>query len=75
LSQAVIERASKEGAPTLDLLVYEDNVRAIRLYRKLGFEIHPIAELDPQSESERASTARRRVIMRKRLPIRASDDD
>jgi ribosomal protein S18 acetylase RimI-like enzyme len=67
LSQAVIEKARMEGAPMLDLVVYEDNIRAIRLYRKLGFEIHILPDLEPQLESERASTGRRRVVMRKLL--------
>ena len=67
LSQMVIERAKVEGAPTLDLLVYEDNIRAIRLYRKLDFEMHTIPELEIQLENERATTGRRRVVMRKKL--------
>jgi ribosomal protein S18 acetylase RimI-like enzyme len=67
LSQAVIARARLEGAPMLNLVVYENNVRAIRLYLKLGFEMHTLPELEPQLEGERASTGRRRVVMRKRL--------
>jgi ribosomal protein S18 acetylase RimI-like enzyme len=67
LSQAVIERARVEGALALNLLVYEDNVSAIGLYRKLGFEMHTLPDLEPQLESERTSTGRRRVVMRKRL--------
>lgn len=56
-----------EGAPALDLVVYADNVRTIRLYRKLGFKMHNLHELEPQLESECASTGRRRLVMRKRL--------
>jgi ribosomal protein S18 acetylase RimI-like enzyme len=67
LSQAVIERARIEGASVLDLVVYEDNVRAIRLYRKFGFEMYTIPELEPQLENERIATGRRRVVMRKQL--------
>ena len=67
LSQVVIERSRAEGAPTLDLLVYEDNVRAIDLYRKLGFEMYCNPDLEAQLEPERASSGRRRVAMRKRL--------
>jgi ribosomal protein S18 acetylase RimI-like enzyme len=67
LSRAVIERARSENAPMLDLVVYEDNVRAVRLYRKLGFEICTIPELEPQLESERVTSGRRRVVMRKHL--------
>lgn len=67
LSEAVIERSRAEGAPTLDLLVYEDNLRAIDLYRKLGFEMYINPDLEAQLEPERASSGRRRVAMRKRL--------
>ncbi|MCR4256753.1 GNAT family N-acetyltransferase [Candidatus Deferrimicrobium sp.] len=67
LSEAVIERSRAEGAPTLDLLVYEDNIRAIDLYRKLAFEMYTNPDLEAQLESERASFGRRRVAMRKRL--------
>ena len=67
LSQAVIERARQEGASILDLVVNENNDRAIRLYRKLGFEMHTIPELEPLLERERASTGCRRVVMRKIL--------
>jgi ribosomal protein S18 acetylase RimI-like enzyme len=67
LSLAVIERAIAEGAPTIELLVKKDNDRAIRLYRKLGFEMYTIPELEPQLELERESTGCRRVVMRKQL--------
>ncbi len=67
LSQAVIERARAEGAQTLDLLIFNDNFRAIQLYRKLGFEMHIIQELEPQLVREGISSGRRRVVMRKRL--------
>jgi len=67
LSQAVIETARAEGAQTLDLLVFNDNSPAIQLYRKLGFEMHIIAELEPQLASECTPSGRRRVGMRKRL--------
>lgn len=67
LSETVIERSRVEGAPTLDLLVYEDNVRAIDLYRKLGFEMYFNPDLEAMLESERASFGHRRVAMRKRL--------
>jgi len=67
LSQAVLDRTRAEGAQTLDLLVFDDNVRALGLYRKLGFKLHTIPELEPQLESERAQCGRRRVVMRKRL--------
>ncbi len=67
LSEAVIERSRAEGAPTLDLLVYEDNLRAIDLYRKLGFVMYTNPDLEARLDPERASSGRRRVAMRKRL--------
>jgi ribosomal protein S18 acetylase RimI-like enzyme len=67
LTEAVIDRSRTEGAPTLDLLVGEDNVRAINLYRKLGFEMYSNPQLEAQLEPERASSGRRRVAMRRRL--------
>jgi ribosomal protein S18 acetylase RimI-like enzyme len=70
LSEAVIERSRAEGAPPLDLLVYEDNLRAIDLYRKLGFEMYTNPDLEARLEPERASSGRRRVAMRKRLADR-----
>ena len=70
LSEAVIQRSRAEGAPTLDLLVYEDNLRAIVLYRKLGFEMYTNFDLEAHLEPERASSGRRRLAMRKRLADR-----
>lgn len=67
LGQAVIETARAEDAQTLDLLVFNDNSPAIQLYRKLGFEMHVIAELEPQLVGESIPSGRRRVGMRKRL--------
>ncbi len=67
LSQMVIECARSEGVELLDLTVFADNVKAIGLYRKLGFEITPHAALDLVLEEETKKTGRRRVVMRKRL--------
>lgn len=47
--------------------VYEDNLRAIDLYRKLGFEMYTNPDLETRLEPERAASGRRRVAMRKRL--------
>jgi len=69
LSLAIIDRARGEGAQMLDLLVFNDNIPAIRMYRKLGFEMHTIAELEPQLARERNLSGRRRVVMRKRLEM------
>jgi GNAT superfamily N-acetyltransferase len=70
LSRAVIARAGAEGEQVLHLLVFNDNFPAIRLYRKLGFEMHTIVELEPQLAAECSPSGRRRVVMRKRLEKR-----
>jgi ribosomal protein S18 acetylase RimI-like enzyme len=67
LSLAVIARSLEEGAPALSLLVDDNNARAIRLYRKLGFEFCVIPELEAQLERERKPSGSRRVVMRKPL--------
>jgi len=67
LSRVVIDCACAEGAHTLDLLVFNDNFQAIQLYRKLGFEIHKIEELEQQLAREGTPSGRRRVVMRKRM--------
>lgn len=67
LSRVVIDRACAEGAQTLDLLVFDDNDRAVQLYRKLGFEMAVIPELEPRLVSEADQAGRRRIVMRKRL--------
>jgi ribosomal protein S18 acetylase RimI-like enzyme len=67
LSQAVIAQAATEGAQTLDLLVFEDNARAIGLYRKLGFALHTNPDLEPELECGRNPAGHRRVVMRKQL--------
>jgi ribosomal protein S18 acetylase RimI-like enzyme len=67
LSRMVIQRAEVEGAAKVDLLVFQDNWRAISLYCKLGCEKYDTPELDPQLENEFLSTGRRRILMRKQL--------
>lgn len=65
LTRTVINRACDESAPFLDLLVFEDNLRAIRLYAKMGFEPCIIPALEPSLEKEREVYGRRRLVMRK----------
>lgn len=67
LTEAVIEHAAAQGAPELWLVVNEDNLRAIRLYQKLGFEITVRPALEPKLEAERKPSGRRRISMRKTL--------
>jgi len=65
LTRTAMDRARNEGAPFLDLLVFEDNVRAITLYAKLGFKYFIIPVLEPSLEREREIYGRRRIVMRK----------
>jgi ribosomal protein S18 acetylase RimI-like enzyme len=67
LALKVIEAARAEGAGELLLLVFEDNDPAIRLYRKLGFDLRTVPALEPELERERLETGRRRVLMAKGL--------
>jgi ribosomal protein S18 acetylase RimI-like enzyme len=67
LSRAVMERAVREGARELSLLVFEDNLGAIGMYRNLGFEITVVPALEESLKKEKAIYGRRTVIMRKVL--------
>jgi len=67
LSQLVIERARAEGAKEILLFVYEDNHRAINLYRKLGFNMKLIPKLEVQLSKELESHGRRQMVMAKSL--------
>lgn len=67
LSRAVIRRAASEGAKELWLLVREDNRPALRLYRKLGFEVKPIPEIQAQLEEEQSRYGRRLLTMSRPL--------
>ena len=67
LTREVIEKARGENQKTLDLLVFNTNIPAIHLYRKLGFALHVIPELEQQLAVESNDTGRRRVVMRKLL--------
>lgn len=67
LTKRVIDRSVLDGASELLLLVFQDNIRAICLYRKLGFEQILLPALEPQLEMEKLQHGRRRVVMRKQL--------
>lgn len=67
LTREVISKARSENQKTLHLLVYNNNIPAMQLYRKLGFTLHLIEELEPQLIAEGADSGRRRVVMRKLL--------
>jgi ribosomal protein S18 acetylase RimI-like enzyme len=47
--------------------VHDDNGRAIRLYRKLGFEHITLPALEPVFAAEAQQCRRRRIVMRKHL--------
>jgi ribosomal protein S18 acetylase RimI-like enzyme len=67
LARVVVERARHEGAGELLLAVQEDDVRAIALYRKLGFERVMVPALEPIFTDELERLGRRRIVMR--LPL------
>lgn len=67
LCQTVMDKSRKEEAKGLSLLVNEYNHRAIRLYRKLGFEMRVIPALEKQLDDERGTLGYRRVLMFARL--------
>lgn len=63
LVHAALARARVEGTPRVHLLVFEDNKRAINLYRKLGFRPTSIPALDAQLASDAQAGQRHRVIL------------
>lgn len=67
LTRRVMEHARLDNAPELLLTVFEDNHRAILLYRKLGFQriAHPV--LEPILAGDRAEGGRGRIIMQMSL--------
>lgn len=67
LAQSVIAQAAAEGALELLLAVFQDNLSAISLYRKLGFEEVTLPALEPLLAAEKQQFGRRRIVMCKRL--------
>jgi len=67
LTQHVIEKARSRGATELLLAVFEDNDRAIRLYRKLGFVPVTVAALEAGFAAEKQHFGRRRIVLCKSL--------
>lgn len=67
LTRTVVEQARSRGASELLLVVYEDNLPAIRLYEKLGFARITRPALEPLLAEEKAQTGRRRIVMRRWL--------
>jgi L-amino acid N-acyltransferase YncA len=67
LCKKVIETASAEGAPELQLVVNADNRAAVALYSKLGFAHKPVPEMDAQFARDRLAFGHLRMVMSKRL--------
>ena len=67
LTQSVIEQAWVQAAPDIFVAVYEDNGRAINLYRNLGFEHITLPALEPHLEAEKCQCGRQRIVMRKNI--------
>jgi len=63
LTLRVKQVALGRGAPELYLLVYEDNLPAVRLYHKLGFERRIFPMLEEELEKEKTTSGRRRIVM------------
>jgi ribosomal protein S18 acetylase RimI-like enzyme len=69
LTYRVIEEAMGRGADELRLVVNDDNQRAIRLYRGMGFEAVIIPGLEPLFEKEKMNTGKRRIVMKKQIGV------
>ncbi len=67
LTRRVIREAEAENAKELCLTVFEGNLSAISLYRKLGFERMILPSLEAALIEESEKTGRRRIAMKKVL--------
>jgi ribosomal protein S18 acetylase RimI-like enzyme len=67
LTKAVIEKAIRDKAVELSLLVFEDNYKAINLYKKFDFKKRIIPNLEELLENEKSIHGRRRVVLSKSL--------
>ncbi|MBU9889279.1 MAG: GNAT family N-acetyltransferase [Candidatus Omnitrophica bacterium] len=63
LMRAAIERARSLGSKNLALLVYEENIGALKLYSKLGFKINPVLGSEKDLDREAQVNGWRRVAM------------
>ena len=63
LTKPVIETARKRNASEISLAVFEDNARAISLYRKHGFVQVTMPNLETGFAEEKKQSGRRRIIM------------
>ena len=62
-----IEKASEDGAEKLNLLVFEKNIPALNLYKKMGFMKTPRRGLCNQIEKKPRTEENHRVIKSKLL--------
>ncbi len=67
LVRRVIAQAEAHGSPELFTAVFEDNGRAVHLYRKLGFAPVELLPLVPLLEAEKRHSGRLRIVMRKNI--------
>ena len=66
LTMCVVDKAKEQDAREVLLVVFEDNKKAFRLYRKLGFDHITLPALEPLLAEEKVKTGRRRIVMRKK---------
>ncbi len=64
LTRHCMNEAAARGAEEILLVVNEDNVRAIRLYDKLGFGQVILPALEPLLAAEKEQWGQRRIVMR-----------
>jgi ribosomal protein S18 acetylase RimI-like enzyme len=67
LTRRVVAEARADGAGELRLAVFENDLRAVRLYEKLGFSRVTVPGLEQVFAEESVRYGRRRVVMRKEL--------
>ncbi len=67
LTEKVLVTARNQKAEDILLAVYEDNKKAVNLYRKTGFEHITLPSLETMFAEEKIKTGRQRMVMRKKL--------
>ncbi|MFC1718374.1 GNAT family N-acetyltransferase [Candidatus Poribacteria bacterium] len=63
LVRKALQDAALAGATRVNLVVSEENGRAISLYQRVGLELHSIPGLDAQLEEGFRNTGKRKIIM------------